>query len=750
MKRYGLLLVLLFNFSLFSQSLLFNRGESEHSIVIPSHPSDIEQHAAQEMQRLLIAISGAELPILREGEQTVEKGIYIGNTEYAAQTIKNQDQIRDDGFIKYCDRENLILYGTYKKAALYAVYDFLEEQLGTRLYTPDALDVVQQGFYVLPQLNQLKNPSFKYREVLYYYPNHSDFYLDWHRLHNREDLYIEWGMFVHTFQYLIPVEQYFETHPEWFSEIHGRRIKDGQLCLSNPELLEQLCKNLQVMMDEKPDALYWSVSNNDNMNNCTCSQCRRLDSLYGAPSGTLLYFINQVAARFPDKIISTLAYQYTRKPPYRLIQPSDNVNIMFCSIECGRERGIELNPREQSFVSDMTGWKNLTDNIFLWDYVVQFRNMMNPFPNLHVLQPNLEWFSRSGVKMMFEQGTGPNNKTSWMELRTYLIAKLMWNVHSSPEEIMNEFIEGYYERAYPPIYSYFKKNTQAVIDGDQRLDIYGYPIDGVNTYLTHELIKEYDSLFVQAYQLAHRQDVKERIRYLELSHDFAKIELSMSEVSEELSLFHFENGVKKVKPEMIDLINRFVADCEKMGIKNLEENGYTPEQWRENVFHFIEKSSVNNLAVGKKIKLKTKFSDAYNRGGAEALIDGVFGILNYHQNWLGFLGQDFEAVVDLEEITPIEQISIDFYFYPLSWIFVPEEVTFYVSKNGRRWEKIFSETYQNPEVLAKAHIQKFVKTDLAKEARYIKIKAKAIKKNPEWHRGFGEPCWIFTDEIVIQ
>ncbi|PKP20675.1 MAG: hypothetical protein CVU04_03365, partial [Bacteroidetes bacterium HGW-Bacteroidetes-20] len=293
-------------------------------------------------------------------------------------------------------------------------------------------------------------------------------------------------------------------------------------------------------------------------------------------------------------------------------------------------------------------------------------------------------------------------------------------------------------------------NEQAVIKSGNRLDIYGYPINGVESYLTPELIKKYDELFVKAYQSTDRKTIKERIRYLELSHHFAKIELSMSNVSPELTFFTMIKGKKVVKPEMLQLLERFVEDCNEMGITNLEEHGYTPQQFKENVMNFIKKSTSENLAYGKKVTLKTKFSDQYNRGGTSALVDETFGVLNYNQNWLGFLGQDFEAIVDLDRKININQISIDFYFYPLSWIFVPEKVEFYISKDGKKWEKVYVETYQNPEILAKASIKKFQKVEINKEARYIKVKANAIKTNPEWHRGFGQSCWIFTDEILIQ
>lgn len=733
-----------------AQSLLFKNFTSEYTIVIPDQPTEWEMKAASEMQQYIKISSSISLPIRIENQIVYTKAIYIGKTAKAQQILKNIEQIKNDGFIKYCDGNDLYIYGINGKAVLYGVYDFLEAQLGCRLYTPEDLYIPKYEQFVLPKLNELNNPSFSYREILYRYPNQSELYKDWYHIHNRKDLEKNWGMFVHTFKDLIPAEYYFDSHPEWFSEIKNKRVRDGQLCLSNPEVLEELCNNLKKKIDANPNATYWSVSNNDNMNNCTCKNCHALDSLYGAPSGTLLFFVNQIAQRFPEKQISTLAYQYTRKYPERFIKPEKNVNIMFCSIECGREKPIEKNPNEQSFVKDMEGWKNLTNNIFLWDYVVQFKNMLNPFPNLHVLQPNLQFFHKNDVQMMFEQGTGEVNKTSWMELRTYMISKLLWNVNADMDQLTDDFISSYYEKAAPYIKQYYLLNEQAVIQSDKRLDIYGFPIDGIETYLSPTLISMYDSLFTLAYQTEEDISVRNRIRFLELSHDFAKIELSMNEVTPELSFFTLENGKKIIKIEMIELLNRFVKDCEIFGIKNLEEHGYSPNEFKENVFHFIDKSTTENLAKEGKITLKSTFSDQYNEGGAESLIDGNYGILNYKYNWLGFLHQDFEAIVDLEQPKKINQISIDFFSYPLSWIFVPENVEFYISNDEVQWKQVYNTTYKNMEILTKASIQNFKKEHIDQEARFIKVIARAIKTNPEWHRGAGQPCWVFTDEIIVK
>ncbi|MCK7531928.1 MAG: DUF4838 domain-containing protein [Marinilabiliales bacterium] len=50
-----------------------------------------------------------------------------------------------------------------------------------------------------------------------------------------------------------------------------------------------------------------------------------------------------MAALFPDKTISTLAYQYSRPAP-RLTRPAPNVEVMLCTIELNRSRPIADDP----------------------------------------------------------------------------------------------------------------------------------------------------------------------------------------------------------------------------------------------------------------------------------------------------------------------------------------------------------------------------------------------------------------------
>jgi hypothetical protein len=122
------------------------------------------------------------------------------------------------------------------------------------------------------------------------------------------------------------------------------------------------------MLEEFPDADVISVSQDDNQQYCECENCRVIDEREGSPSGTMIYFVNKVAEQFPDKMISTLAYQYTRKAPEH-IKPAENVLITLCSIECDRSAPIE--EKCADFAEDLVAWGKLTDNVRIWDYTTQ-------------------------------------------------------------------------------------------------------------------------------------------------------------------------------------------------------------------------------------------------------------------------------------------------------------------------------------------------------------------------------------------
>src|SRR5204862_7508677 len=150
---------------------------------------------------------------------------------------------------------------------------------------------------------------------------------------------VDYSHFVHTYSDIPDPARSFQQHPEYFSEVDGKRTPDRtQLCLTNPDVLRIAIETVRGWMRAAPGATIFSVSQNDWFNPCSCAACRKVYAEEGeAWSGPLLRFVDAIAARlakeFPDKAIDTLAYQYTRQPPSN-VKPLDNVSVRRCSITC--------------------------------------------------------------------------------------------------------------------------------------------------------------------------------------------------------------------------------------------------------------------------------------------------------------------------------------------------------------------------------------------------------------------------------
>jgi hypothetical protein len=287
--------------------------------------------------------------------------------------------------------------------------------------------------------------------------------------------------------------------------------------------------------------------------------------------GSVLEFTNMLAARFPDKTISALSYQYTRRPP-KTLKPADNVLIMLCSIECNRSRPLGDDPESAAFRDDVINWSELSDNIFIWDYVVQFSNLVSPFPNLRVLQPNVQFFVEHGAKGMFAQGSREVGD-EFAELRSYMLAKLLWNPDCDIDRVMDDFFAGYFGLAAQPIREYVDLMHTSLARSAAPLSIYGGPGAAKDSYLTEDLVAEYNALFDEAGAYAvDDDDTLARVERARMPLMFAQLELRYGSVDE-----------RRV------LLDRFIDLCGRNQVRRLNEWGRPPAEYRDQMTQSLDK-----------------------------------------------------------------------------------------------------------------------------------------------------------------
>lgn len=451
--------------------IIARNGEAKAVIIVAADAAEPEKHAAAELVDFLRQITGAAFEIA--GTPAANKSRLLvgpGAARLAAPDFST-DGLGADGIVIRTVGGDLILAGGRPRGTLYAVYTFLEENLGCRWWSSTVSTIPKKPTLEVGELNVRYVPALEYRESFWY----DAFDGDWavrnkcnghsERLDDKRGGKHTYEGFVHTFFPLIPPERYFTEHPDWFSEINGKRTTErSQLCLTNEPMRAELVKNLKERLRKNPAATIASVSQNDWRGNCQCAKCAAIEQEEGSPAGLLLRFVNAVGEdieqEFPNVAIDTLAYQYTRKPP-RITKLRHNVIVRLCSIECSFSKPLS-DERNKEFRDDIIGWSKICSRLYIWDYTTNFRHYVLPHPNLRVLGPNVRFFADHNVKGLFEQGAYQSYGAEMAELRAWVLAKLLWDPTRDGQQLIDEFIAGYYGPAAPHIKEYLQTTHNAV------------------------------------------------------------------------------------------------------------------------------------------------------------------------------------------------------------------------------------------------------------------------------------------------
>ncbi len=518
-------------------------GTSDYVIVVAEGAGVAVRNAALELQSYIEKISGVKLEIVSDAIAPAPKELVIGKTNREADGEFDLSELGRDGLVIKANEDRIFLIGGSNRGTLYAVYEFLESYLGCRFYTHDVEKLpstIELSVNIPAEDKQI--PVLGYREAYWTeYLLNSDLCVK-RKLHSAhrngvisEDfggtIYYAGGHAGHTFLRLVPLSEYWETHPEYYRMKEDGTRDDNpdrsQLCLTNPEVLQIAIANVKKILSENPGAEMISVSQMDTGSgtffSCACENCRAVDEEEGAFSGAVIRFVNAIAEaieeEFPNVKIHTFAYHYTRQPPAKT-KPRDNVIVQLCDIEechthpinkgcvSDGKNGGQGRISEKPFFEDFRDWTSICKNLYIWDYTTDFINFNMPFPNFESIRVNAKIFADNNVVGLFEQGADSYQTQSgeFGELRAYLISKILWNPYMTRDEYyahMDDFLEGVYGPGWKYIREYIDYAT--VLTADRHLQTFSdvdeiYPVLAVKNpdralpeSLTVEMIRDYEN-----------------------------------------------------------------------------------------------------------------------------------------------------------------------------------------------------------------------------------------------------------------
>ena len=496
------------------------------------------EYAAIELRNYLGRMTGAAFETLKEPKEG-RPCIWL------EQVIDRA--LGDDGFQLESEEKRLLIRGG-KRGVIYGAYEVLE-RLGCRFFTSNAEKIPVDEEAVLPEFHETQVPRFEYRfhntaEVM-----HNPRFAARCRLNGSlaaplpemtgGSMHYVW--FVHSMGWIFPVQKFGKFHPEYYAMRDGKRfVPDNawrtQMCLTNPEVLKIAIERVRKELLAHPDCRIISISQNDNFNQCTCPACRKADLEEGSPSGTMLRFVNAIATalkdEFPDVVFDTLAYQYTRPVTHRT-KPAPNVCVRLCSIEscfshpfttCDDRTRDVVHPdgSRSNFISDLRDWGKVCNRIYIWDYVTCFAHFPAPHPNWHALQPNMQAFAENNVKGVFSQGNpSPGGGPDLVELRQYLVSKLLWDPYCDLEKHMTEFLDFYYGKAAPFVREYIETLCRKCEEDDIHV---GFNDPPTKALFSEEMLDRYWTILKKAEAAVSDEPLLAmRIRKIEMSIEYLRL-----------------------------------------------------------------------------------------------------------------------------------------------------------------------------------------------------------------------------------
>ncbi len=479
---------------------LVQDGKPAYAIELPAGAAPPAKKAAEDLGHWVSEMTGAHLSVV-----AIKANGPVIRIVTDAKLSAEQYAIAVEG-------KNLVLSGGAGRGTVNAVYALLEEDIGCRFFTNDSIRLPKSPTLTVAVVPRAYTPQLMLRDPFYYV----SFDPVW-SLRNRTNApraavpetsggHIDYaGMDVHSHADLLPPSEHFKDHPDYFMLDAAGKRQPAQLCPTHPEVARLVTARVLDHLAKNPTSEIVTVSKNDNMGDqiCRCARCTRLRAAEGGTDmGPQLVLVNAVAEavekKHPGVWVDTLAYIETVQPP-ETMRPRKNVVIRLCNDVIGAW-SRPFTPARQTAMADLTRkWSAIHDRLSIWDYNVNFSHFLAPMPNMGVIADNLRFWTENKAIGVLTQG-GYQSTSERDEMRSWIIAKLMWDPSRDEKALEADFIAGHYGRAAPMMMEYeqlldasAKMHAEELAQGGGGMR---YPMTA--GFLSKAFLKQSEALFAKA------------------------------------------------------------------------------------------------------------------------------------------------------------------------------------------------------------------------------------------------------------
>lgn len=502
MLKKNVLMAFCFTLSLaaFADVTLFEKGKTDAVIVVSDSAAPMAKYAAKEMQNFMKKSGGVMIPIANKPGKG--NNIFIGESQYTKAAKLDLSGLTSDGFKIVVKGKNLYIFGKdrnkktpvtskqnlrdvhiYNKkldlcafgetGTLYGVYHFLRKYAKIDWVLPGEIgeEVPKLVRLSVKDMTCQKNPDYSYRVPYYFLFNRDPDSSIWYR---RAGFGAPFPADInHSFKFM---KRYFKEHPEWFALIDGKRdfnitcLGDGNLCLSNKDLLAQFIKDARAYFDANPDIGIFAVMPNDIFKRiCECADCQkqidRNKPENGKYSNYVWNFVNKIAKEVgkthPGKMIACCAYETYQLIPDR-VKLEPNVAVM---ITKARSFQFDKNYRYRTKVLPYE-WKKVVKNLYVWEYYCwdSQQSHLSGLPLLFTEWTQQDLRDMKGIMAGEFIDGGAGTRRDWKAVNPalntinyYVTGRLYWDASLNAKDLVAEYCKNCYGPGAADMLKYWRR-----------------------------------------------------------------------------------------------------------------------------------------------------------------------------------------------------------------------------------------------------------------------------------------------------
>ncbi|WP_157691885.1 DUF4838 domain-containing protein [Polaribacter sp. KT25b] len=504
-------------------------------------------------------------------------------------------------------------------------------------------------------------PDFEYREP-YFSTNFDPNFRGWNKTNYLE---LEWGLWGHNISKILKKHNLPETV---YAQFGNRRVKN-QYCFTSDSLFKYVNEHVKNTYESDHALNKYMILPNDNNIVCTCNTCKAVGNTTKDAAPAIFTFLNKLAENYKNLSFFTTAYVTVKEIPKFKAEP--NVGLFYSTINIQKGVPIEFSKYYKKFENDIKKWRSYVNNVYIWDYTVNFDNYFDIYPSIRVTQLNLQLYKKLGVNGVFLHGS-EYDYSAFQDLKATLFAKLLWNTNINIDnEIDTFFHEKYPKKLAGALANYYSFVNNSFFINKKELGIYSGIHQSIEKYLDPKLFFSFYEEFD-----ANTEKNKYDKEFLKIATalTFLKLEI-MRDYG--LGTYGFATLNKQdqiiVKNEAALLLDRLTAFSKSSKLKTYNELKFTLDDyiksWRQNIFRYHKRK---HYFYKKPFKVLSKLDEDYR--DISKLNDAAFGLKDYNTNWLICSIDDLILKIDKEQIKESKKITFSFLQDTKHAIFYPSVI----------------------------------------------------------------------------